>query len=753
MFRSEMEDQAALPFAAPSARVENPQTLIEKIVQRYSNGLPPGKKVRAGDYVSISPAQCMTHDNSQPVITKFTSIGATKIYSNRQIVITLDHDVQNKSESNLKKYRNIENFARQHGVDFYPAGRGIGHQIMIEEGYAWPGTLTVASDSHSNMYGGVAALGTPVVRTDAASIWATGQTWWQIPPIAKVTFTGLLPRGVTGKDVIIALCGLFNQDEVLNHAIEFTGSELTLSSLPIDDRLTISNMTTEWGAVAGIFPIDATLRAWLRAKATASAMLNPDLGGKARITHNKVEELFRDPPRPDPGATYAKSLYLNLSTLSPFVSGPNSVKVATPVKDLEAQGIKINKAYLVSCTNSRASDIAAAADVFREAAKGGPIPKIAPGVEFYISAASLPEQEIAEQSGDWRVLLDAGCIENSASCNACIGLGRGLLQPGDVGISASNRNWNGRMGSPLAKAYLASPEVVAASALKGEIAGPGWYQKPEGVEKVIIGEGTGDAEADRAVSVVDALESLVAEAESMIISAKKSFESSRPAAAAPGAVVGNAIMDDATVNSAADHQTGEALIEVFPGFPEKVSGEIVFCDADNINTDGIYPGKYTYQDDITRDVMAQVVMENYDPAFSSLAQPGDILVAGFNFGCGSSREQAATAILAKGIPLVVAGSFGNIFSRNSINNALMGVEMPRLVRRLREEFGGGGEKVPTRRTGWTLDWDVRRSKVTVTEGEGGETWSQKVGELPPNVQEIIAMGGLEKWVKYQISRA
>ena len=675
----------------------------------------------------------MTHDNTWPVVTKFTSIGATKIHNNRQIVITLDHDVQNTSETNLRKYKNIEKFAELHGMDFYPAGRGIGHQIMIEEGYAWPGSLTVASDSHSNMYGGVAALGTPVVRTDAASIWATGKTWWQIPPIAKVTFTGLLPRGVTGKDVIVALCGLFNQDEVLNHAIEFTGSELTLSSIPIDDRLTISNMTTEWGAVAGLFPIDATLQAWLRAKAATSVILNPDLGDKARFTHKKIDELFRDVPKSDPGATYAKNLYLNLSTLSPFVSGPNSVKVATPVKDLEPQGIKINKAYLVSCTNSRASDIAAAANVFREAANGGPIPKIAPGVEFYISAASLPEQEIAEQSGDWKVLVDAGCIENPASCNACIGLGRGLLKPGDVGISASNRNWNGRMGSTQAKAYLASPEVVAASALKGEIAGPGWYQKPEGVEKVIIGEGNGDVEADRAASILGALESLVAEAENMISSSAKSLESS-PAAA-----------DENTATDAP-----ETLIDILPGFPEKVSGEIVFCDADNINTDGIYPGKYTYQDDVTRETMAQVCMENYDPSFSSLAKPGDILVAGFNFGCGSSREQAATAILAKGIPLVVSGSFGNIFSRNSINNALMGVEVPRLVKRLREQFGGG-EKKPTRRTGWKFDWDVRRSTVTVTEGEGGESWSQKVGELPPNVQEIIAKGGLEKWVKYQIS--
>jgi homoaconitate hydratase len=152
--------------------------------------------------------------------------------------------------------------------------------------------------------------------------------------------------------------------------------------------------------------------------------------------------------------------------------------------------------------------------------------------------------------------------------------------------------------------------------------------------------------------------------------------------------------------------------------------------------------------------MAEVCMENYDKAFRTIAQPGDILVAGFNFGCGSSREQAATAILAKKIPLVVAGSFGNIFSRNSINNALMGVEVPRLVQRLRERFGAkdGEEKVLTRRTGWKLMWDVRRSKVVVTEGEGGETWSQKVGELPPNVQEIIARGGLEKWVKSQISQ-
>jgi homoaconitate hydratase len=398
---------------------------------------------------------------------------------------------------------------------------------------------------------------------------------------------------------------------------------------------------------------------------------------------------------------------------------------------LEAKDIKIDKAYLVSCTNGRASDFQAAARVFREAAEKGVEPKVAPGVNFYIAAASLLEQQAAEKTGDWQVLLDAGARQLPSGCGPCIGLGTGLLLPHEVGISASNRNFKGRLGSTSAKAYLASPEVVAASALQGKIAGPGWYQKPAGVEKPIIGEGTGQFEQDKALSIEDALAKIVAEADSMISGAEQ---------------------DEADVETSEGEET---LTDILPGFPEKIQGEIVFCDADNINTDGIYPGKYTYQDNITVEKMAEVVMENFDLNFGDIAQAGDILVTGFNFGCGSSREQAATAILAKKIPLVVSGSFGNIFSRNSINNALMLVEVPRLVQRLRETFKAaeGEEKVLTRRTGWKFLWDLRRSKVTVTEGEGGQTWSQKVGELPPNVQEIIARGGLENWLKQEISSA
>ncbi|PTB46072.1 hypothetical protein M441DRAFT_52846 [Trichoderma asperellum CBS 433.97] len=164
----------------------------------------------------------------------------------------------------------------------------------------------------------------------------------------------------------------------------------------------------------------------------------------------------------------------------------------------------------------------------------------------------------------------------------------------------------------------------------------------------------------------------------------------------------------------------------------------------------MYAGKYTYQDDMTREGMAAVCMENYDPEFRSIAKPNDILVSGFNFGCGSSREQAATALLAKEIPLVVAGSFSNIFVRNGINNALPCLELPRLVERLRTVFPS---KIPTRHTGWTLTWDIARSVIKLQEGKNGEVWEEKVGEFSENLQEIIAKGGLVGWIKHELAKA
>jgi homoaconitate hydratase len=654
------------------------QNLIEKIAQRFAVGLEAGHVVRSGDYLSITPAHVLTHDNTGAVMPKFKSIGAKKVFNPRQPVFALDHNVQDKSPENLAKYAKIEAFAREHGIDFYPAGRGIGHQIMIEEGYAWPGTMVVASDSHSNMYGGVGCLGTPVVRTDGAAIWATGRTWWQVPPVAKVELRGRLRAGVTGKDVIITLCGFFNHDEVLNHALEFAGDGL--ASLSISERLTIANMSTEWGTLAGVFPVDAVTIAWLKTR--AEFMVKRGLAGvpsdadarnglHPRVNADRISELERMPLTPDRDADYAIEIVLDLATVSPSVSGPNTVKAMSPLSEMREKRVKINKAYLLSCVNGRVDDLAAAAATLRSH-------RVAAGVEFYVSAASSEVQHESEQRGDWQIIKDSGAIILPPGCGACIGLGQGLLGDNEVGISATNRNFKGRMGSKSAVAYLGSPSVVAASVISGYIDLPesGEVVKPSASARIVE---------------------------------KKS--------------------------------TATSAVTILPGFPAVLEGELLYCHQDNLNTDGIYPGKYTYADDMTPEQQAVVAMENYDPEFQALAKKGDLLVGGFNFGTGSSREQASTALKYRGISLVLAGTFNETYKRNAINNGFLVVEAPELVKTLKQKFG---DSKLTVRTGIIAKLDFRRA---ILEADG-KTYS--VSPVGAAAQELVLSGGLENWVKERL---
>src|SRR5712692_5483050 len=433
------------------------QTIVEKISQAHlAEG--PKRPLRTGDFVAIRPHRVMTHDNTSAVIKKFQTIGAKKLQNPRQLVFALDHDIQNRDESNLHKYQAIEGFAKYHGVDFYPAGSGIGHQIMVERGYVLPGSFVVASDSHSNMYGALGAVGTPIVRTDAAAAWATGDFWWQIPRSIQVVLEGALPAGATGEDVIITLCGLYHHDEVLNAAVEFSGPGV--ASLSMDARLSISNMTTEWGPLVGWFPVDEVTIKYLK-----NVHQRLKAAGVERFSEKDIESWTKNPPRPDGDAVYAARIVLDLSQITPHVSGPDTVQTMSSLAEIEKKKVAIQKAYLLSCVNSRVEDLEAAAQVL----KGK---KIAPGVKFYLGAASKWVQEEAEKRGIWQTLLDAGANPLPAGCGPCIGLGVGLLEPGEVGISATNRNFKGRMGSRDAKCYLASPEVVAASALAGYIRGP-----------------------------------------------------------------------------------------------------------------------------------------------------------------------------------------------------------------------------------------------------------------------------------------
>ena len=643
------------------------QTIVEKIAQSHmAEG--PNRPLRAGDFLSIRPHHVMTHDNTSAVMKKFKAIGAKRVNDAAQPVFTADHDIQNTEEANLAKYRSMEAFALEHSIDFYAPGTGIGHQIMVEKGYVLPGTFVVASDSHSNMYGALGAIGTPVVRTDAAAIWATGEFWWQIPRTIQVVLEGKLSPGVPGKDVIITLCGLYNREEVLNAAVEFVGPGV--ASLSIDARLSIANMSTEWGALVGWFPVDEVTLDYLEAR-------NRELRaqGIARIPHEKFAEWRMAPPAPDADAVYAGRIVLDLAEVTPHVSGPDAVQVMQSVAEIATKRVAIQKAYLVSCVNSRLEDLEAAAKVLRGK-------KIASGVRFYLAAASRAVQEEAERRGIWQTLLNAGAHPLPSGCGPCIGLGTGLLEPGEVGISATNRNFKGRMGSRDAQCYLGSPEVVAASAVAGYICGPGQPQS-HNVRRQFDEFSTASFEAEK--------------------------------------------------------------VEILPGFPASVRGRLVFLPQDNLNTDGIYGKDYTYREDMTPEMMARVVMENYDPEFAERTAAGDVVVGGFNFGTGSSREQAVTALKCKGIPLVIAGSFSQTYLRNAFNNGFLCIEAPGLVNRLRSKFADAvALREKTIISGDGIEVDFSASTICYA----GETFAfPALGSVP---QSLVIAGGIENLVSQKL---
>lgn len=274
-------------------------------------------------------------------------------------------------------------------------------------------------------------------------------------------------------------------------------------------------------------------------------------------------------------------------------------------------------------------------------------------------------------------------------CFLIEGLGAGLLRPGEVGISATNRNYKGRMGSPLATTYLASPAIVAASAISGFISSPKSWKRPR------------DSPIGLNTSIT-------------MSNYKKTHETNSSAA-------------------------------VYDGFQPKLSGEIIFCDQDNLNTDGIYPGKYTYEDDISPEKMAKVVMENYDPEFSSIIVKNDILVSGFNFGTGSSREQAATALKYAGINLILAGSFSETFKRNAINNGLLVLECPELIYSLRKNRSGM-PKALTWRSGIAANANLISGEIIV------DSEKYDIPSVGYSAQELLVEGGLESWISKTLSK-
>jgi homoaconitate hydratase len=463
----------------------------------------------------------------------------------------------------------------------------------------------------------------------------------------------------------------------------------------MDARLSISNMSTEWGPLVGWFPVDAVTIAYMRdvrerlkAFGERAGESGGETGGEStkeeRFTEEDIASWEKDPPVPDADAAYAARIVFDLSEVTPHVSGPDTVQTMQSLAEIQAKKVAIQKAYLISCVNSRIEDLDAAARVL----KGQ---KVASGVKFYLGAASKWVQEEAEKRGTWQTLLDAGASPLPPGCGPCIGLGVGLLEAGEVGISATNRNFKGRMGSRDAKCYLGSPEVVAASAVAGYIRGP------------------------------------------------HQFRASTP----------QRRFTEFPVASG-----GAEKVEILSGFPQCITGRLVFMPQDNVNTDAIYGKDYTYRDDMTPEMMANVVMENYDPQFVARTRAGDVIVSQFNFGTGSSREQAVTCLKAKGIPLVIAASFSQTYLRNAFNNGFLCIEVPELVARLREQFAtqiAAKEKTvipcegPSNGPGDAIDIDFTSSTIS---WRGEQFAFPALGSVP---QSLVIAGGVENLVAKRLA--
>ncbi len=338
---------------------------------------------------------------------------------------------------------------------------------------------------------------------------------------------------------------------MLNAAVEFNGPGV--ASLSMDARLSIANMSTEWGTLVGWFPVDEVTLQYLEARNRSCGHM-----GSRAFPQEELAEWRANPPGPDEDAAYAGRITLNLAEVTPHVSGPDTVQVMQSVAEIAKKKVDIQKAYLVSCVNSRLEDLEAAAKVLQGQ-------KVAEGVQFYLAAASHAVQEEAETRGVWQTLLDAGAHALPSGCGPCIGLGTGLLEAGEVGISATNRNFKGRMGSRDAQCYLGSPEVVAASAIAGYICGPAeqLVENSAGVER-------GFSAASKPVPYV---------VPSGLQSAKH-FEVFALAS------------------------TPAEKVEILPGFPQRVRGRLIFLPQDNLNTDGIYGKDYTYREDMTAEMMA-----------------------------------------------------------------------------------------------------------------------------------------------------
>lgn len=412
-------------------------TLIEEIFSRKT-----GNAVQAGEILLLDVDYIMSHDNTTPLAIKaFRDIGKP-IFDKNRIVLHFDHAYPAPNVLAAENHKMIVDFVKEHNLPHFHK-QGVCHQVMIEEGYITPGAIIIGADSHSNTYGALGAFGTGLGSTEIGVAWVTGKCWFKIPETIRIELTGMVMPGVYAKDVMLYIAGLIGMDGGTYRSIEFGGDYI--ENLPINERIVFSNMSTEVGAKCGLIAADETTITYLNNETLAE--------GHFELIH---------PVNP----RYERIIEIDVTSIAPQIACPHDVDNVKPLDQVE--GLEINEVYIGTCTNARYEDL----EIVAKMLKGK---KVDPFTRVIVTSASDRIHKKAIRNGLIEILLDAGCTVTGAGCGACIGRHGGILAAGERALTTMNRNFIGRMGSPLAEIYLASPATAAATALTGKITDPRDY--------------------------------------------------------------------------------------------------------------------------------------------------------------------------------------------------------------------------------------------------------------------------------------
>lgn len=415
---------------------------IEKIFAKNS-----GKSlVKPGEIITAKVDFAEINDLYLQTIYSFYEMGGEKVWDHTRAAFVFDHYAPAPTIKSASNQREMREFAAKNNLTFhFDTNCGVCHQVMPEAGVIYPGMIVVATDSHTTTHGAFGAIGTGCGATDMACILMTGEMWFRVPEIIEIRLEGNTQPGVYPKDVILYLLGKIKADGAVYKAIDFTGSYI--DSLGVPGRMTICNMAVEMGAKTAYMQPNAAVMEYVQARA---------------VRPFEVEMT-------DPGFEYAQRYVFDVSQISPQLSCPGSVDHVFPLEEVTAHHqVPVHQGYIGSCTGGRVEDLEIAAHILR----GKHIPTYS---RLIIVPASSEVMMECSRRGLLQDFIQAGATIGTPGCGACLGVHDGVLAPGEVCITSTNRNFPGRMGSNQAEVYLASPATVAASILNGKITDPRLY--------------------------------------------------------------------------------------------------------------------------------------------------------------------------------------------------------------------------------------------------------------------------------------